>query len=284
MAVIIGALPVNLLNGTTADAVQVMSDFNFIVSQVNANGLARANNLSDVTSAATARANLGLGAAALLSSTGLLNVRYFTTPGSSVYAPSAGTVRVRVRVVGGGGGGGGTQVCTSTQNAFGASGGGGGYAEAFLTSGFSGVTITVGAGGAGGVAGFNAGATGGTSSFGAAVVATGGAGAVPGGAGAVPQTTTPTLGGTGTAGSLMATGGQSMAWNFTSALNGFFEQGAPGASIWGQPITGRTSAGAGSSPGTYGCGGQGAVGFTSDAAHAGGAGTQGFVMVEEYSQ
>jgi hypothetical protein len=36
---IIGTLPVNLQNGTTADASQVMSDFNFIVNQVNANGV-----------------------------------------------------------------------------------------------------------------------------------------------------------------------------------------------------------------------------------------------------
>lgn len=34
---IIGTLPVNLTNGTTADASQVMTDLNFIVNQVNAN-------------------------------------------------------------------------------------------------------------------------------------------------------------------------------------------------------------------------------------------------------
>lgn len=38
MANIIGALPVTLTNGTTADATQVMSNFNSVVSQVNANG------------------------------------------------------------------------------------------------------------------------------------------------------------------------------------------------------------------------------------------------------
>lgn len=36
-AAIIGALPVTLTNGTTADATQVMSDLNWIVNQVNAN-------------------------------------------------------------------------------------------------------------------------------------------------------------------------------------------------------------------------------------------------------
>ncbi|KVD26401.1 tail fiber domain-containing protein [Burkholderia ubonensis] len=37
---IIGNLPNNLANGTTADASQVMADLNFIVNQVNANALA----------------------------------------------------------------------------------------------------------------------------------------------------------------------------------------------------------------------------------------------------
>ncbi len=36
-SLIVGALPVTLTNGTTADATQVMSDFNWIVNQVNAN-------------------------------------------------------------------------------------------------------------------------------------------------------------------------------------------------------------------------------------------------------
>lgn len=40
---IIGALPVTLTNGTTADANQVMTDFNFIVSQVNTNGASLAS-------------------------------------------------------------------------------------------------------------------------------------------------------------------------------------------------------------------------------------------------
>ena len=34
---VIGTLPNILTNGTTADASQVMADFNFIVNQVNAN-------------------------------------------------------------------------------------------------------------------------------------------------------------------------------------------------------------------------------------------------------
>ena len=36
---IIGSLPVNIANGTTEDATQVMANFNYIVSQVNANAV-----------------------------------------------------------------------------------------------------------------------------------------------------------------------------------------------------------------------------------------------------
>ena len=46
---IIGVLPTILTNGTTADATQVMADFNFIVSQVNANA-ANAGANSNITS------------------------------------------------------------------------------------------------------------------------------------------------------------------------------------------------------------------------------------------
>lgn len=43
LRVIIGALPVTLTNGTTADATQVMSDLNWIINQVNSNAAPLAN-------------------------------------------------------------------------------------------------------------------------------------------------------------------------------------------------------------------------------------------------
>lgn len=46
---IVGALPVTLTNGTTADATQVMSDLNWIVNQVNAGAAASGSN-ADITS------------------------------------------------------------------------------------------------------------------------------------------------------------------------------------------------------------------------------------------
>jgi hypothetical protein len=86
--------PYTLTNGTTADANQVMGNFNAILSCANSTlvaapvavsqggtgatsgsaalgnlgALAAANNLSDVNSASTSRTNLGLGSAALLNS------------------------------------------------------------------------------------------------------------------------------------------------------------------------------------------------------------------------
>lgn len=213
---------------------------------------------------------------------GLLNVRYFTTPGALVYTPTVGTTKVRVRVVGAGGGGGGTPACLSNQNACARSGGGGGYAEDFLTSGFAGVTITVGVAGQGGAAGFNNGTTGGTSSFGSAVSATGGQGGLAGGNGAAPQAISASQGGAGSNGSVLATGGQSQSWLLTT-LNSI-SQGSPGAATgYGQPISGRPGGGAGQSPGSYGCGGGGAVGVASAGALAGADGSAGLVIVEEYA-
>ena len=57
---IIGALPSILTNGTTADATQVMGDFNFIVSQVNANAATAGAN-SNITSILGLTSPLALG-------------------------------------------------------------------------------------------------------------------------------------------------------------------------------------------------------------------------------
>jgi hypothetical protein len=100
---------------------------------------------------------------------GLLNVQTFATPGTYTYTPTAGTTKVIVEVQGAGGGGGGAQSNANTANrAAGSGGGAGAYAKSFLTSGFSGSAVIVGARGLGSYPanGAGSGIPGGLSKFG----------------------------------------------------------------------------------------------------------------------
>lgn len=129
----------------------------------------------------------------------LLNIRYFTTTGSTTYTPTSGTTFVVVEVLGAGGGGAGGYSGGMP------GGGSGGYARKKITSSFSGVSITVGSGGAGGTnGGGGRGGTGGTTSFGALVSATGGAGGY--------WTGTQGGGGSGSGGDLNLTGQSNGSW------------------------------------------------------------------------
>jgi len=102
------------------------------------------------------------------------NMQVFTASGT--FTPPAGVSRVRVRCWGAGGGGG---MAIGAWQAGGA-GGGGGYGEGFfdVTPG-TGVAVTIGAGGTGGVTGSTFGQTGGVTSFGSLASVTG---AIGGGA------------------------------------------------------------------------------------------------------
>lgn len=200
------AYPYTLTNGQTADANQVMSNFNTIRSCGNNNLLGKNNNLSDLQSPATARTNLGLGAAAVegLSNTSagavvddgagnlvtippVLRSQVFTGGGTFVI-PATATSATAFRFTAAGGGGGG-----GSSSAYGGGGGAGGYGSGLFTGFTAGasVTISVGTGGAG-VTGNAVGGTGGTTTVSYAattiVSATGGAGGaqvVGGAAGAV---------------------------------------------------------------------------------------------------
>lgn len=100
------------------------------------------------------------------------DTQVFTSSGT--WTKPAGAKFVRVQCWGGGGGGGGS----ATLFGDGSGGGGGGYTETiFNASDLSAtVTITIGAGGAGGVAGDNPGTVGGNSTFGSYATAYGGGG------------------------------------------------------------------------------------------------------------
>lgn len=103
---------------------------------------------------------------------GQLAVRIFSVAGTSVYTPTPGTNKVRVTLVGGGGGGAGAPTTNAGGQGLGGPGGSGATAVGLFTTGFAGVSVTVGAGGAGGNGG--AGSSGSATSFGALMSAPGG--------------------------------------------------------------------------------------------------------------
>ncbi len=103
----------------------------------------------------------------------LLNVRVFMS--SQRYIPTTGTSSIIVEGVGGGGGSGGSAATSASTTVCTSPGSPGAYAKARYTSGFSGLQITVGAGGPGGGPNGQAGG-GGTSSFGSLLSCPGGQG------------------------------------------------------------------------------------------------------------
>jgi hypothetical protein len=209
----------------------------------------------------------------------LLNIAHYVAVGSTTYIPTPGTTRIRVCVVGGGAAGGSTNATGSGQVGVGGGGGAGGYAESWLTSGFSGQTITVGAGGTA------ASPSGGTSSFGALLSASGG---LQGGTGATAVNAPPfvSVGGNGGIGSggnvINGQGGQGSpgvaggTTSFVSGAGGSSSYGAGGNSLPTQTNTGSASPSAGG-------GGGGALAGGSTAAQNGGAGSAGVVVIFEYA-
>ncbi|ANN86126.1 tail fiber assembly [Enterobacter phage Arya] len=213
----------------------------------------------------------------------LIGVRVFSTPGVSTYTPTPGTKAVLVEVQGGGGGGGGTGTTGSGSFAAGGSGGaGGGYAASYLTSGFSNIGVTVGAGG--GVAANSAGATGGTSAFGALINCAGGAG---GTLGTSVSTTNGMLaiggatGGTATGGNIInEQGGHGMcAFVNTSPLSG-----SGGSSHFGSGAYYASGTSGGRPATNPGSGGSGACSLQSNPSGiTGGNGAPGIVIIWEYA-
>lgn len=204
-----------------------------------------------------------------------------TTVGASTFNPLAATTKVHVEVVGGGGAGGGTAAQTAGSCGAGGGGAAGGYAASILTSGFSAVAITIGAGGAPVSAGN--GSNGGQSSFGALVTAPGGNG---GGVGGVATSASASAGGASSAGTgnFEASQGSPGQPGLVLATNGNLSSGTGGPSIYGgggNPRVNQT--GAGQSGGAPGAGGSGSGGLNSAAAQAGGIGGTGSVIVREYA-
>ncbi len=211
-----------------------------------------------------------------------------TITATDTYTPTAGTASVIVEVQAPGGGSGGCVATIAGQWSAGLSGAGGGWGRKRITSGFSGVTVTIGAVGAAGAAGNNAGGTGGTTSFGSAVSCTGGVGG--GGSGAVLTsggfiTGTFAAGGTATGADVSRPGGGG-GTTFAIALGGAVAS-AGGNSMYSGGADGYTvvtnNAGALAASG-YGGGARGPANVNSTfSAAAGAAGAPGIVIVYEYA-
>lgn len=210
----------------------------------------------------------------------LISRRVFTTSGT--YTPTPGTTSVIVTCVGAGGGGGGSTTSTSSQSSAAGGGGSGGLTSAWLTSGFSGVTMTIGAGGAGGSPG-GTGGNGGQTTFGALLTAGGGVGAsgvvasvnfnMSGGGGAANQ---------GSGGSVNLKG----IWGVYGVSNG--SGGGASGSGGASPLGGGSGNPAGPVTGSGGAGllgGGGGGGFTapSGSGASGGAGGGGIIIIDEYA-
>jgi hypothetical protein len=208
----------------------------------------------------------------------LLNVRTFTATG--VYAPTLGTNSVYVEVVGGGGGGGAAAPTGAGQISAGSGGGAGGFACGRFASGFSGLTVIVGAGGGNS-------ANGGTSSFGSLLSATGGAGGAVGAAQAtnVIAYVGQAPGGAGTGGGTSNGGFNGAGGAGKPAFYGSYPtsgEGGAGPFGSGAPFVSGTSAGnSGVSPGSGGSGA--AITGSSGSPGLGGFGAAGLVRIWEYA-
>lgn len=222
----------------------------------------------------------------------LLGIQRFATSGSFTYAPTSGTKFIEVFVLGAGGGGGSNSVTTAAGFA---AGGGGGNAGAIsrglVLTGFSGLTVTVGLGGAGGVVGNfgNAGANGGASSFGALLTAAGGLGGGAGpafntfpAAGVIVSTPATASGGSlsNTPGAVSAPCALFRSNNMLTASGASSPLGSGGGAV---AINSAGVAGINATGYGAGGGGAGSVAGAGAVSFVGGNGADGYVEIREYS-
>jgi len=214
----------------------------------------------------------------------LIGIQVKTATGT--YTPTTGTTRVIVELLGGGGGGGGAATTTAAQAAAGGGGGAGAYAVGIITSGFSGVTVTVGAAGAASAAGANNGGTGGTTQFGSVLNAGGGTGGTGDAAAGVPNAASAGVGGAASgSASLFGADGQYGEQGWVTAII-LANPGGGGNTLYGAGgQANHVGSGANGSAGTgYGSGGAGGANAASQGtARSGGAGTQGIAIIYEFN-
>lgn len=203
------------------------------------------------------------------------SIQVFTNTAGGTWTKPAGLKRVIVHVYGAGGGGGGS----STTNASGGGGSGGGYSMKVIEASALGSTetVTVGTGGTGGITTGHGSAGSGNSAFGSHCSAT------PGGAGKHSSGTTAAncvadAPGAGSGGDINLSGGyggSGGSYTHSSHTSG----GCPGPH-GGRPTPGAGIDTAGRTGNNYGAGGSGGTRITTSV--AGGDGSDGAVIVEEY--
>lgn len=205
--------------------------------------------------------------------------------GSGTYTPTAGATAAFVTAIGGGAGAGGTVLgLTATTGGVSAGAGAGSYCSKRITPLAASYAFACGAAGAGGAAGANDGVDGGDTTFAAVLTA-------PGGKKSLGQAVTTQAVVPGGLGGALATGGDVN--NGGNCGDGVMRvtsngriSGKGGSTPWGSG-GGSQSLGTASAVGLagtgFGAGGGGA--YSADAAtdRAGGAGSQGAILVWEYS-
>lgn len=215
-----------------------------------------------------------------------LATRTIYTSGSGTYTVPLGCKHLRVKGISGGGGGGGVDGQGSSTAGMGGSGQAGGEAEKWIENPSASYTYSVGANGVGGAAGQNAGTNGGDTTFtdgGSTNIDIPGGDGGPGDKGISGSGSTP-----GGSSSLTPTGGD---------INIRGQNGMGGAwdttqSIWRLPKGGSSSMGKGNGTSSanssgvdgygYGSGGSGATSRNDATNRAGGDGTGGILIIEEY--
>jgi len=263
----LGAI-VTSVNGRSGDVVLAATDVN----------LGSVDNTSDANKPVSAAQ-----ATAIAVTPGkLIAIRTFTT--TQVYTATVGTGRVFIKGVGPGGGGGGATATGAATISVGGGGGAGAYGETFLTAGFDGATITIGAPGTGvvGAAG-NAGAN---SSFGGAIMFQGGLGGAAGVAGA-QSSAAGGPGGLSTGGTILNTFGETGFDGLAASVTVAFMAGRGASTAFGSGAPGAVTNTAGAAlggaiTGFGGGGGGGATGFSQPALQ-GSTGGPSVIWVYEYT-
>lgn len=219
---------------------------------------------------------------ATITNTGLVKVQPAQKiSATATYTPTTGMIFVQVECVGGGGAGGG--IASGTASGAAGSGGSGAYSRVILTAAQIGASkaITIPAVASGGVAGNNAGATGGDVSLGALCVAKGGVG---GGGSAAPNQAAGGAGGlaSGGTGDVKINGSGGSAGAGSSAVTINLVSGPGGSSYFGGGAAGTAN----NASGNIGsdCGGGGSGGASNNVGNfAGGAGAVGCVVLTEFT-